>query len=83
MMLLNRAGLGFSTESSKTAKDLRKGERTKAALHEALCRCVSKSEITQFTVPSICKKATVYHGKFYIYFFRYGVFTGRCCFAFQ
>ncbi len=68
MILLDRDDLRFLTELSKTAKDLRKGERTKAALREALCRCANKSDITQLTVADICKEATVAHGTFYIYF---------------
>lgn len=68
MILPDRDDLRFSTELSNASKDLRKGQRTKAALHGALCRCADKSDIIQLTVADICKEAKVAHGTFYIYF---------------
>jgi len=58
----------FSNELPRLAKDLRKGERTRATIQSALCRCLDRASPVDLTVADICDEAGLAHGTFYIYF---------------
>ena len=58
----------FSNELMRSARNRRKGERTKAAFQSALCQCLERSSPTVLTVADICDEAGLAHGTFYIYF---------------
>lgn len=60
--------LRFSNELTRSAKERRKGERTKAAIQSALCHCLERSSPAVLTVADICGEAGLAHSTFYIYF---------------
>lgn len=62
------AGFNFSAELATMAKTSKKGEKTKAAIQIAVCKCLERVSLADLTIANICDRANVSHGTFYIYF---------------
>lgn len=62
------AGFSFSAELATVTKAVKKGEKTKAALQIAMCKCLDRTSLADLTIADICDHAEVAHGTFYIYF---------------
>lgn len=60
--------LNFSDELAATTRACQKGERTKAAIEVAACKCMESTSLADLTIARICDHANVSHGTFYIYF---------------
>lgn len=58
----------FSAELTTMAKAPKKGEKTKIAIQVAVCKCLARVSLADLTIASICDRANVSHGTFYIYF---------------
>jgi AcrR family transcriptional regulator len=63
-----RADFSFSAELAAKAKTVKKGEKTKAAIQIAMCKCLERVSLADLTIAGICHRAAVAHGTFYIYF---------------
>jgi len=50
------------------SRNLRKRDRTRAAIQNAGCELLSHTPLNSLTVSDICRKAKIAHGTFYIYF---------------
>ena len=61
-------GFSFSSDLANAAKALKKGERTKAAIQIAVCKCLENAPLADLTIAGICDHANISHGTFYIYF---------------
>jgi TetR/AcrR family transcriptional regulator, ethionamide resistance regulator len=62
------ADFSFRAELTDRAKALSKGERTKASIQVAVCKCLESCSFSDLTIAKICDGANVSHGTFYIYF---------------